>query len=213
MAVQHVYVARHGLTEGNIAQTVQGFDDPLAEQGHRQAMRLAERAKHLEFDHLIASDMLRAQQTAEYIARVTDHEIITQPLVHEVLRPRSLWGLSHTEPAYQAFLKHEGVSVEDPQWRLDDGERFVHIQKRALDTLDYFASFGEETLFVVSHGHFVRCLVSTVLMERALTQDVWTHNSRTLRTHNTGITILRREIESDHWSILSFNDHSHFADD
>jgi broad specificity phosphatase PhoE len=212
MAAQLVYVARHGLTEGNIAQTVQGFDDPLAEQGHRQAMRLSERAKHLEFDHLIASDMLRAQQTAAYIAQVTGHAVITQPLVQEVLRPRSLWGLSSNEPAYQAFLKHEAVLEPDPQWHIDHGERFPHIQKRALDALDYFASFGQDTLFVVSHGHFVRCLVATIMMERSLTQEVWTHSARTLRTHNTGITILRRDIESDHWSILSFNDHSHFAD-
>jgi len=213
MAAQMVYLARHGLTEGNIAHTVQGFDDPLAPQGHRQAMRLAERAKHLEFDHLIASDMLRAQQTAEYIARVTGHEIITQPLVREVLRPRSLWGLSHSEPAYLAFLAAEGVTIEDPAWKIDDGERFTHIRQRALDTLEYFASFGEASVLAVSHGHFVRCVVSTVIMERSLTQEVWTHSARTLRTHNTGITILRRDIESDHWSVLSFNDHSHFADD
>lgn len=213
MAVQLVYVARHGLTEGNITQTVQGFDDPLSEQGHRQAMRLAERAKHLEFDHLLASDMVRAQQTAEYIARVTGHAITTVPLVREVVRPRSLWGISRSDPAYLAFLKQEEVGEEDQQWLFEDGERFPDIQKRALDALEHFAQFGEETLFIVSHGHFVRLLVSTVLMERALTKEVWVRTSRTLRAYNTGITILRRETESDHWSILSFNDHAHFADD
>jgi probable phosphoglycerate mutase len=213
MAAQLVYVARHGLTEGNIAQTVQGFDDPLAEQGHRQAMRLAERAKHLEFDHLIASDMLRAQQTAHYIAQVTGHEIVSQPLLREVLRPRSLWGLSNTDQAFFAYLAAEGVTEENPAWKIDDGERFPHIKQRALEALDYFASFEGATLLVVSHGHFVRCLAATVMLERALTQEVWTHTARTLLTHNTGITILRRDIESNHWSILSFNDHSHFADE
>jgi probable phosphoglycerate mutase len=213
MTTQTVYIARHGQTEANIARTVQSFDDPLTDSGHRQAQRLSERAKHLRFDHLIASDMLRAQQTADYIARATNHEVITQPLVREVVRPRALWGLSHSDPAYLAFLNAEGVASENPQWHLDDGEQFPHIQKRALDTLDYFASFEDKTLFVVSHGHFVRCLVATIMMERALTQEVWSRTARTLRTHNTGITIVRRTLEANHWVVLSFNDHSHFADD
>lgn len=213
MSNQYVYIARHGLTVGNITQTVQGFDDPLTEAGHAQAERLAARAEHLAFEHLLVSDMLRAQQTASYIAKVTGKEPIVEPLVREVVRPQSLVGLTHEEEAYQQYIQNEREQRDNPSWRLEDGENFFDVKTRALKTLERFEEFGELPLFVVSHGHFIRCLLGTVLMERELTPVVWEHVNRTFRTHNTGISILRREVATNHWTIMSFNDHAHFADD
>jgi broad specificity phosphatase PhoE len=213
MSTQLIYIARHGLTLANEGQYVQDASDPLSERGHRQAMRLSERAKHLEFDRLLSSDMLRAQETAEYIARATGHVIVAEPLVREVRRPSALHGTMLRSPAHQALLAEERAHFHDPSWRAGDGENFADLSARALSALERFESFGAETLFVVSHGHFIRALIATVLMERELTPEVWRHISRTIRTHNTGITILSRATEANHWTLVSSNDHAHFADD
>lgn len=212
MSTQTVYIARHGLTEGNIAGVVQGFDDPLAPHGHEQAKTLADRASQLTFKHLLVSDMLRAQQTASYISEATGHPIITEPLVHEMVRPSSFVGMVHTEPAFQEYLEAEYEHRHDPLWRVEDAENFDDIRQRTLNALVKFESFGTDTLFVVSHGHFIRVLMGTILAGRELTPDLWVKVNRALRTHNTGISILRRTIEENYWQIISFNDHAHFAD-
>ena len=44
-----VYVVRHGQTEGNILDAVQGSDDMLSAEGRLQADRISERAKGIDF--------------------------------------------------------------------------------------------------------------------------------------------------------------------
>jgi broad specificity phosphatase PhoE len=210
---QYVYIARHGLTVGNVRQTVQGFDDPLTEAGHEQAKRLARRAAKLTFTHLVASDMLRAQQTASYISDVTGKEVISEPLVREVVRPPSLVGTAHADPAYQDFLAAERENRDDANRRMETGENFSDVKTRALHVLTRFESFAEAPVFVVSHGHFIRCLLATILTERELTPRIYEHVNRTFKTYNTGISIVRRVLDTNHWEIMSFNDHAHFADD
>lgn len=210
---QTIYLVRHGLTEGNITGTVQGMDDPLAPAGHKQAERLAARAQHVSFDHLLASDMLRAQQTAEYIAQATKHTIVAEPLLREVWRPTELVGVSHDAPEYQAFLAADRANFANPAWRYQDAENFSDVKARAERALAHFATYGADTILAVTHGHFIRVLVATVFMNGHLTPEVWAEASRTVRTHNTGITILRRDIATEHWELLAVNDHSHFADE
>ena len=67
-----LYVARHGQTRWNLEHKICGRTDlPLTEEGHRQAKVLAEKAKNLSLDVIIASPMVRAQQTAAAVSEVT----------------------------------------------------------------------------------------------------------------------------------------------
>ncbi|WNS41161.1 histidine phosphatase family protein [Paenibacillus sp. MMS20-IR301] len=60
---------RHGSTLWNKEGRVQGHtDNPLDEEGLRQAAVLAERLSKETWDYIYSSDMLRARQTAEVIA-------------------------------------------------------------------------------------------------------------------------------------------------
>ena len=60
---------RHGETDWNRQQRFQGqIDVPLNEAGQRQARRLGERLATEPADHLISSDLQRAQQTAAPLA-------------------------------------------------------------------------------------------------------------------------------------------------
>jgi len=63
--------ARHGQTNWNVEGKLMGsrFDEPLNEEGHRQAQELS-RAARTDFEVLIASPLKRAQQTAEYIKAI-----------------------------------------------------------------------------------------------------------------------------------------------
>lgn len=61
-----VTVVRHGSTAWNEAGRFQGWADvPLSERGRQEASLLAARLEGERFDRVIASDLLRARETAE----------------------------------------------------------------------------------------------------------------------------------------------------
>lgn len=63
-----VYLVRHGLTNGNVTRMMQGHTDiPLNETGFTQAEKLAARLQDYRFNRAFASDLTRAQQTAETV--------------------------------------------------------------------------------------------------------------------------------------------------
>ena len=212
MANQLIYLARHGETAANAENRVQGFEEPLSALGKRQAETLAVRCAHLEFDALIASDMVRTRETADSISKKTSHKIILEPLFREITRPAMFEGMSRDSVEYQTFLADEVKHMDDPNWSYFEGELFTAVSSRALNALTYLENRPEERLLVVSHGLFIRYLAATILTEKNLTTDIWHHLSLTMQMHNTGITIFRRDLETNVWSLRTWNDHAHFAE-
>lgn len=65
-----LYLVRHGQTELNVQNILQGWQDsPLTERGREQALatRAAFAARGLAFDHVYSSPLGRARHTAELI--------------------------------------------------------------------------------------------------------------------------------------------------
>ena len=64
-----IYIIRHGQTELNIKQVLQGRSNyPLNEKGIAQAREAAERLREAAFAKVYSSPLIRAVQTAEIIA-------------------------------------------------------------------------------------------------------------------------------------------------
>lgn len=64
-----IYIIRHGQTEVNHRQALQGRSDfPLNDAGIAQAQKAAEGLKDILFGHVFASPLRRAVQTAKIIA-------------------------------------------------------------------------------------------------------------------------------------------------
>lgn len=62
------YLVRHGETNANLNDYVQGwFDVPLNETGRAQCIAAAKEIKKLGIKRIIASDLIRTRQTAEII--------------------------------------------------------------------------------------------------------------------------------------------------
>ena len=67
-----IYIIRHGKTELNKANVLQGRSDyPLNEEGIKQAEAAAEKLKEIRFDHVFSSPLTRAVQTAEIVCADT----------------------------------------------------------------------------------------------------------------------------------------------
>ena len=79
-----LYLVRHGETVDNARQVMQGqTQGRLNDEGIRQARELSERMAGEHFDAIVASDLLRAVQTARIVAEPHALPVVTTPLLRE----------------------------------------------------------------------------------------------------------------------------------
>lgn len=108
---QKLYLVRHGQTEYNVQRRIQGWcDSPLTSLGILQAQQAGKffEEKQIRFDHVYASDLKRAEDTARIICQ--DQIPV---MLHAGLRERS-WG------------SLDGTCIDDlltscPELDLDEG--------------------------------------------------------------------------------------------
>jgi broad specificity phosphatase PhoE len=80
-----VLLARHGETDWNRDQRWQGHADPgLNAHGRLQAEKLALRLAKVELAAIYSSDLLRARETAEVVARGRGLEVNPEPGLREI---------------------------------------------------------------------------------------------------------------------------------
>lgn len=211
--MKHIYFVRHGESEANVHGLVQGLDDPLSERGHIQAALLAERFREVSLDAFFASDAVRAQQTAAAIGQVVTLPLQTSEMFREVKRPSSFIKQHHSTEEYQAFLVAWREHFEDVHWRYEDEENFADVEARARQVFTFLEAHDAQNILVVTHGHFLRFLMSSLLLKGNITPALWRSMAHTLWINNTGITLCTFDPEKKGlWQMLTWNDHAHFAE-
>lgn len=153
MAGAELIVVRHGETAWNREGRLQGHTDiPLSEAGLVQADELAARLGAEDFDALYSSDLLRARQTAERVARCTGHEIVVDAL----LRERNLGVL-------QSFTREENARLHpevyeryrrgEADYVVPGGESATQFFGRVIGALTGIATrLAGRRAVIVSHG-------------------------------------------------------------
>ena len=134
-----IFLVRHGETVDNARQIMQGqTQGELNERGKEQALQVAERLSTEAIDAVIASDLHRAIQTAEFIAKPHRLPVVTTPL----LRERD-WG------------SFTGCFIPDLQGKAwpDDIESEETLLRRAYDFLqETTATYPGKLVVAVGHG-------------------------------------------------------------
>jgi len=134
-----IFLVRHGETVDNARQIMQGqTQGELNEKGRKQARQVAERLAVEQVDAVVASDLHRAIQTAEYIAAQHGLSVTTTPL----LRERD-WG------------SFTGCFIPDLKGKVwpDDIESEEALLLRARSFLLYIlATYPEKRVVAVGHG-------------------------------------------------------------
>ena len=139
MKLTTIFLVRHGETVDNARQIMQGqTQGKLNEQGRKQAQQVAERLSAEEVDAVVASDLRRAIQTAEIIAKPHGLQVVTTPL----LRERD-WG---------SFTGRFIPDLRGETWP-DDIESEDALLKRAQDFLQKMtATYEGKRVVAVGHG-------------------------------------------------------------
>ena len=145
-----LYLARHGLTQGNVEGVREGLaDEPLLPEGCEQARRLAAQVRDLPVQEVWTSPLARARETARIVA-----EACELPLhVDEDLRELDAgpWeGLTAGE-IEQRYPEEYRRWEEDPgAFRLPGRETLGEVQQRVVAALERIRARGRCAL-VVTH--------------------------------------------------------------
>jgi broad specificity phosphatase PhoE len=139
--VTTLLLVRHGETDWNAEGRLQGHTDrPLNDFGRRQAAALAERLAGDGITAVYASDLSRAQETAEILAARLELPVVLDPDLRE--RDWGNWeGLTGTERD-RVELVGEPVDVHS--------ERVLGAVRRIAET------HPGERIVVVTHGGSLR---------------------------------------------------------
>lgn len=154
----HLYLARHGETDFNAQLRYQGSTDmPLNELGWSQARSLAERVPQ-EVTRIVASPLLRAQQTASFVSQARGLPILTVPEFRE--RDFGVFEgltLEETRVRYPELFERKVAQ----QWNTapPGGETIREVVVRVqAGLLQLEAEHGGESVLLVAHGFIARAV-------------------------------------------------------
>ena len=191
-----IFLIRHGETLGNASRTVQLPDNPLSPRGLVQAERLATRLEREGITGILASDLARAAQTAERLARVTGVTVRHDPLLQE----RNFGDIRGT--AYADL----GFDMFAPDYAPPNGETWevFHARvDRAWDVVRTAVMGTAGHLAVVTHGLVCRSLAARhlVLPDGVEAPEKW---------ENTALTVI--DGPDPRWRVRLLNCIAHLDD-
>ena len=153
--IRRVYFCRHGLTQWNQQQLLQGqLDSPLTQTGIQQAQALAHKARSWQIQKVITSPLGRAKQTATICAETLKVALSE----HSGLQERSFgaWqGMAISQlPEYQALLQPgyealDSIPINGAESQAMCLQRF----SQALEEIVMSATKGN--VLIISHGHIL----------------------------------------------------------
>ncbi|MCB9080884.1 MAG: histidine phosphatase family protein [Lewinellaceae bacterium] len=178
---KQIYIVRHGETELNRLQLVQGsgVDAKLNDTGRQQAEAFFNHYQHIPFEVVITSGLQRTHQTMEpFINQGLPWEQTTD--INEIS-----WGVHEGKTTDLVMRQEYQTMISD--WQagrydssLEGGESANDLALRLQRFVDHLRQRPESTILVCSHGRAMRCLMA-LLQEDPLSEMEKFHH------HNTGL--------------------------
>jgi broad specificity phosphatase PhoE len=200
-----VILVRHGVTPWNREGLVQGWTDiPLSDAGRRQAGRVAEHLAGTAVARIITSDLSRARETAEIVARL--HGL--SPEIHPELREYHC-GEWEGQPYLDIRANQREAFFawfNDPEVPTPGGESMAQASRRATPVIDRvlreLAAAGESdrALLVIGHGGINRLIAAHLL---GIDLEV----ARRMRLDNASLSIFEPFLGG--WALKLWNGTGH----
>ena len=196
-----VVAVRHGETAWNVDNRIQGqLDVPLNDTGRWQAERLAAALVDEGITTIYSSDLQRARQTADAVARRSGQAVVDEPSLRERGFGR-FEGFTWTEIETRWPDESERWRRRDPAFAPTGGETLERFYQRSVDAATRLAErHPGETIALVAHGGVLDCLY------RAATR-VGLQAPRSWQLGNAGINRLLYTPQG--FTLVGWNDTGH----
>ncbi len=157
-----ILLARHGESDWNSSQRWQGLADrPLTDLGRQQAAELAARLEETELDAVYSSDLQRARETAEIVARSKGLDVHAIPDLREV-DVGSWSGLTRADAEAQFPEGYARWLQGGEGW--EDGETYEEMSERVVAAVQRIAALHDGgRVLVVAHGGSIRAVHASAL--------------------------------------------------
>jgi 2,3-bisphosphoglycerate-dependent phosphoglycerate mutase len=206
MEVTRIFAIRHGETAWNVDTRIQGqLDIGLNDLGHWQASRVAMALQDEPIEAIYSSDLSRAFDTAQAIAKRANPPLAVTPDVG--LRERHF---GHLQGKTWADIESEWPQDaklwrgRDPHWSPEGGESLTVLRARISQCVNQLAApHTGQSIVLVAHGG-----VMDVLYRLATQQD--TQAPRTWHLGNAAINRLLWTPQG--LSLVGWGDVSHLQD-
>ena len=186
MNTKKVYLIRHGQTDYNLKNIVQGsgVDTDLNDFGQLQALSFFESYKHVPFDMIYTSALKRSQQS---VSSFTAMGIPSTPLagLNEIS-----WGSKEGQRVtieedayYHHMLSQWQKGITD--MRIEGGESPEDVVRRMAPAVDHILSRPDErTILICMHGRAIRILLCYLLKYPLRSMDMFDHTNLCLYVLN-----------------------------
>lgn len=158
------HFARHGQTQWNIEQRIQGqLDSALTIAGEQQALQLAALCEPLNISQILTSSLGRAVQTAKICAQYLHLSETVLPGIEE--RHFGTWQGRLTAEV-QALPDYAEITSQVSDCKPLHGESSKQLLARVEKALkQQFRQSPEDNYLVVTHGDVMRCFMSQFQQE------------------------------------------------
>lgn len=170
---RRLYLARHGETESNRLQIIQGqnkkqslnpntYGDSLNPNGVKQAILLGKALAHINFQSIYTSPAIRASSTAQII--VFHNNYWYETFVGKI-PPKIEDGLLEVDQGIFEGMSGKNIKVQyselydlykrkPSQFAFPEGESMIEAKERVGQAIDRILrdQFSEENILMVSHG-------------------------------------------------------------
>ena len=205
MPFTRLFLVRHGQSNGNAEGRFGGHSPtPLSDLGEHQAELTAKTLLKEKIHAIYSSDLLRAVQTAEPLAKLTDLPIVATPAFRE-RKVGVLEGLTFDESKAAHPRDYYALINRNIQHVITNGESYRQLLRRATKELhEILRTHHGENIAIYSHTGTICYL--TLYLIGAINRH--TKTTPWLVTSNCGIN--RFEIRSrTNIRVHAFNDTRH----
>jgi broad specificity phosphatase PhoE len=156
------YLTRHGQTEWNLVNKMQGHQDsPLTQTGVQQAQWLGERLSTIPFNAIYCSTSPRAVTTAGIISGDRSTKVVTLDSLKEI--NMGLWEGQHIEQITQDYPTQFSQFFSEPHLYepTGHGERYSELIDRAVPAIqDILTEHKGQQVLVVTHRITLKAIMS-----------------------------------------------------
>ncbi|MGC3946668.1 MAG: histidine phosphatase family protein [Chryseolinea sp.] len=206
MTSKKIYVVRHGQTDFNLQNIVQGsgVDSDLNDRGREQAAAFYKAYHQVPFDKIYTSALKRTRQSVQ--------SFIDQGLPVESLAGLNeiSWGtkegyrITPDEDEYYHHMLREW-QAGDTSLRIEGGESPDDVVKRMQPAVDHILSRPDEkTVLVCMHGRAIRILLCMLLRYPLRCMDTFDHQNLCLYLldYNGSFFTLDRYNDTTHLRLI-----------